>query len=305
MPGRRQREIDRRESLAYRRHAECLEADGEFLGDLWLRRLGRGPQLVALHGGPGLDHTSLLPLARRLSSSFEVWLPDLPGHGRSRRYSSRRPGLGQLQRGLSAWLQRHAPRPAVLLGHSLGAWLAREMLRTLRTDDLVPGCLVLLAPPVSGRDPARDGRRSAVRRAVRQLPMGSGEAVEEVLAHVRDECGGEVPPELQADLATGRLEPATVYRPLLRHLHRRFTGPYRPFEPPCETLVLAGERDRTTPADVAARLGEAARTRVEILPDLGHYLHAQDAEIVAARIAGFCARVAGSERQQDADQQHR
>lgn len=264
---------------------------GELLGELWFRRMGRGPRLVALHGGPGLDHTSLLPLARRLASTFEVWLPDLPGHGRSRRPSARRLGLGQLQHGLASWLRQYSPRPAVLLGHSLGAWLARELLRTQPGDGLSPGCLVLLAPPVSGRDPARDGGRSAVRRAVRQLSMG--DAVEEVLAHVRDECGGEVPSELRADLRAGRLEPATVYGSLLRTLHRRFTGPYRPFEPPCETLVLAGEADRTTPADVAARLADGGRTRVEILPDLGHYLHAQDADAVAARVAGFCASVAG------------
>ena len=300
--------MDRSESVAYTRRAARSPGSTEpgvqedFLGDLWLRKMGEGPLLVALHGGPGLDHTSLLPLARPLASSFEVWLPDLPGHGRSRRGGVRRPGLGQLQRGLAAWLRRYAPRPAVLLGHSLGAWLARDVLRTQSRGGLAPGRLVLLAPPVAGRDPARDGGRSAVRRGVRQLSgqasprSGSSDAVADVLAHVRDECGGKVPAELRADLAAGRLESAMAFGSLLRNLHRKFTGPYRPFAPPCETLVLAGQEDRTTPADVAARLGDAPRTRVEILPGLGHYLHAQDPETVAARIVAFCGQIAESRR---------
>lgn len=45
-------------------------------------RVGSGPLLVLLHGG-GPDHRSLLPLARRLSDSRTVVLPDVRGYGRS------------------------------------------------------------------------------------------------------------------------------------------------------------------------------------------------------------------------------
>ena len=266
---------------------------GERLGSLWVRRMGEGPTLVAIHGGPGLDHTSLLPLARRLSGSFEVWLPDLPGHGNSRLPSGRAPGLRELQRRLAAWLQLHVPQPDLLLGHSLGAWLIRELVRTRSegTKALKPGALALLAPPVAGRDPAMDGQRSAVRRAVRDLPrFGTTDALGEILAHVRRECGGEVPEELANDLKTGRLESAAAYGGLLRNLHRRLTGPLRAFAPPCKALVLCGEADATTPADVAARLGTMGQTEVEILPHLGHYLYAQAPDVVAERLIRFWSK---------------
>src|SRR5690348_14669277 len=46
------------------------------------------PVLVAVHGGPGLDHMTVKPALEPLASDFQVLYFDLRGHGRSDRSSA-------------------------------------------------------------------------------------------------------------------------------------------------------------------------------------------------------------------------
>jgi len=41
------------------------------------------PVLVAVHGGPGLDHISMKSALAPLADDFQILYPDLRGHGRS------------------------------------------------------------------------------------------------------------------------------------------------------------------------------------------------------------------------------
>jgi proline iminopeptidase len=51
---------------------------------LWHERVGEGPPVVLLHGGPGsYDHSYFKPDFDRLTTVTEVVYLDLPGHGRS------------------------------------------------------------------------------------------------------------------------------------------------------------------------------------------------------------------------------
>lgn len=254
---------------------------------------GGKPLLVALHGGPGLDHHTLLPLARRLASRFEVWLPDLPGHGASIAPSGRLPGLQGLAEQTAAWIRALPVEVDALIGHSLGAWLVREFLRRRR---LAVRAAVLLAPPAAGRR----GGVTAWKRAVRIVappPVEHGEAGErrarqELLAHLRAECPAWPLPEMAGDVARARLRPVSAYGALLRNLHRRLTGPQRPFDPGCPILVITGALDRTTPPSEASKVAAAtAGARLEILEDAGHYPFAERPEETAAAIVEFLEAV--------------
>jgi len=44
--------------------------------------------IIALHGGPGLDHTLMIPFWSQLASDYQIILPDLRGCGRSSKSSS-------------------------------------------------------------------------------------------------------------------------------------------------------------------------------------------------------------------------
>lgn len=274
---------------------------------LWTRRwrspAPERPPIVVLHGGPGLDHHVLLPLGRALAAALaggrEVWLPDLPGHGRSVAPSGRLPGLAGVEDRLVAWLHGMVAGSGVLVGHSLGAWLVREMLRRGR---LHPGAAVLLSPPAAGQSGASSALTRAARlrnphpgrRAVpRDLHPGEGarRARRELLAHLAAECAGGPSEEILTSLEAAVLRPPWEYGPLLKNLHRALTGPVRSFDPGCPVLVVCGEEDRTTPPAQARRVvASIAGARLEILPGLGHYPFAERPQEVADRIAGFLVR---------------
>lgn len=88
------------------------------------------PVLYCLHGGPGIDHQSLLPGILRLSEIFDLVLIDQRGDGQTGRpsdedYSLRAyaSDLDQLRRQLHA-----GKRPAGVFGHSFGGSIALETL---------------------------------------------------------------------------------------------------------------------------------------------------------------------------------
>ncbi len=269
---------------------------------LAVRRLGEaagsGPSLVALHGGPGLDHHTLLPLGLALAARRAVWLPDLPGHGASTPLGAKLPGLRALEDRLGRWL-RGLPgqAPPVLLAHSLGAWLLRELLRQGRLE---ARAVVLLAPPAAGQGRAATSLRRAVGLMARGSSSGGaahggGEhrARRELRAHVEAETRSAASPLFLAAIHRARLRDPRLYGPLLRSLHRGLTGPVRPFDPGCPVLVLCGEEDRTTPPDQAARVASSlAGARLVHLPAAGHYPFAEALEATIQEIEEFLAELA-------------
>ncbi len=269
---------------------------------LAVRRLGDGslpaPHLVALHGGPGLDHHTLLTLGLALAERRPVWLPDLPGHGASAAPAGKLPGLRTLEDRLGRWLAGLGlDEPPVLLGHSLGAWLVRELLRR---DRITARAVVLLSPPAAGQKRAE----TSLRRAIGVMARGSisggatpggGEhrARRELRAHVEAETRGGASPLFLEAIRCARLRDARTYGPLLRNLHRGLTGPVRPFDPGCPALVLCGEEDCTTPPEQADRVAASLTgARLVHLPAAGHYPFAEALEATVQRIEEFLSSVA-------------
>lgn len=268
---------------------------------LAVRRLGdasaSGPRLVALHGGPGLDHHTLLTLGLALAERRPVWLPDLPGHGASVPPGGKLPGLHALEERLGRWLAGLAAEGApVVLGHSMGAWLVRELLRRER---FAARAVVLVAPPAAGQTRAETSLRRAVGVMARGSSSGGSKpaggehrARRELRAHVEAETRGAASPRFLEAIHRARLRDARLYGPLLRSLHRGLTGPVRPFDPGCPVLVLCGEKDRTTPTDQAARVASSlAGSRLVHLPSAGHYPFAEALEATVRRIEEFLAEV--------------
>ena len=102
---------------------------------------GSGRPLVLIHG-LGCSGRYFRDLAAQLSPHFTVYVPDLPGHGRSEKPDA----LGSI-RALGDWLaalvvECKLEQP-VIAGHSLGGGVAVDC--AARYPDL-PGGIVLLAP---------------------------------------------------------------------------------------------------------------------------------------------------------------
>lgn len=103
---------------------------------------GSGTPLVALHGA-GVDHREIMAAVEAIvpDTGYRRIYPDLPGMGRSTA-----DGLtcnDDVVEVLGDLIDHLAERPALLLGHSYGAYLARGV--AARRPDLVLG-LALLCP---------------------------------------------------------------------------------------------------------------------------------------------------------------
>jgi magnesium chelatase accessory protein len=253
---------------------------------------GPGPRLILLHGGPGLDHHVLLPLGLALTEHGEVWLPDLPGHGDSTSPGAAAPpGLGALESRLGRWL-RELPAPpggggTVAVGHSLGAWLVRELIRSGPSPPPLRAA-VLVSPPAAGQRERGTAWRRAGRLARRSGSRLEQRAHREVLAHVEAETSGRIDPLFLAGLARARLRDARLYDALTGELHRRLVAKPAPCDPGLPVLVLCGEEDRTTPPEQAIRVADGLRgARLELLPGAGHYPFADAPEATAGAIGRF------------------
>lgn len=258
--------------------------------ELSVRRLGRGDRITILHGGPGLDHHLLLPLARPLAERFEVWLPDLPGHGASPPLEGARPGLRDTVLLLESWFSGLPGGAGVLIGHSLGAWFVSDLLRRGRLSPRAAVLLCPLAAPRTGRDRRvmlHPGRMAKTGASPRDL----------LLAQIESECEGAVPNGVVPLVDDSRLRPPEAFAELTRVLDTVLRIDEEPFHPPCPVLVASGERDRTTPrphAEAAARSILGA-TRIAF-PDRGHYPFLEDPATVVAAVREFAERAYSSRR---------
>lgn len=101
-----------------------------------------GSPLVLLHGGSARWQCAL-PILPELSQQWQVYAPDLRGHGRSGRV----PGsyrLTDYTADIVTFLQQVVKHPAVLFGHSLGGEIA--LLVAARYPELVRGLIIGDAP---------------------------------------------------------------------------------------------------------------------------------------------------------------
>lgn len=215
--------------------------------------------MVLVHGFV-VSSRYLLPLARVLARERDVWLPDLPGFGRSPgpRAALPMPGLADA---LAAWLLDARLAPATLLANSMGCQVLAELgARHPRVVDR----LVLVGPTV---DPAA---RGPLREALRWL-----------LESPRDL---PLTPIVAADLVRARPRRAlATYRHMLAHRMEdvlpRVAAP---------TLVVRGEHDRIASAAWVERAAALLpHGRALTVPGVGHAANFHGPEPLARAVQPF------------------
>lgn len=91
---------------------------------LFTRRVGAGPRVVVLHGGPGAHHDYLLPQYDRLATGRELFYYDQRGGGQSPVDRATAVGWHEHVADLEAVRQTLGGDPLTLLGYSWGGLLA-------------------------------------------------------------------------------------------------------------------------------------------------------------------------------------
>ena len=96
---------------------------------LWHKTIGKGPNLVLLHGW-GFSSDIFENLIEKYKKSYCITVIDLPGHGRS----------DDVDGGLGSWCEeliKFIPRKSILLGWSLGGLLSIYIATKIQLEQLI------------------------------------------------------------------------------------------------------------------------------------------------------------------------
>ncbi len=225
-------------------------------------RAGATP-LVFVHG-LGVSSRYLMPTAARLAGERRVYLPDLPGFGRSAK-PPRPLDVGEHVEVLAAWLDAARLERAVLVGNSMGCQVIAEL--AARRPERVERA-VLVGPTM---DPAAP---SLLRQTARLLATGLFE-----------------PPGLNLIVAAeyllvaGPLRTLATARAALAHrLEERLPLLGAP------TLVVRGSRDLIAPQAWAERVTRLLpHGRLAVVPGAAHAVNYNSPDDLARLVRAFLA----------------
>jgi len=223
---------------------------------------GEGMPVVLLHGY-GVSGTYMLPLARSLAPSFSVFVPDLPGFGRSEQPTTPL-GIADLASALADLLDAAGLQCPAFVANSMGCQVVTEL--AVRRPARV-GPIVLIGPTV---DPQR-------RTARRQLLGGLRDAAREPGSLLARTARDDVRFGVAALLATARSA-------LADRIEERLPLIKQP------ALVIRGEKDGfvgETWAKTAAAL--LPRGQLVVVPRQPHAVHYSQPDLVAGMVGALLA----------------
>ncbi|WP_424966082.1 alpha/beta fold hydrolase BchO [Dinoroseobacter sp. S375] len=261
--------------------------------------MGQGPTLLLLHGAGASLH-SFADLMTALAPRYRVVAVDLPGHGFTTKGGSQRAGLAAVSTDLAALLRREDLLPQGIIGHSAGAAVGLDLIDKLPEPprgfialngafaefDGVAGWLFPMLAKLLALNPFTSlvFANTTTPRSVAQLITATGSELSErqLMLYYR----------LVRDRAHVSGALAMMSQWDLRPLGKKMPGIDTP------ALLLTGARDKAVAPAVsedAARKLPRAETRC--LPHLGHLMHEERPDLIAAEITGFLDAVSAPQAQ--------
>src|SRR5712671_2049048 len=234
---------------------------------LYVARVGVGPTLLVIHGGPDWDHSYLRSFMHPLITSTDLLFFDLRGCGRSERY----PDLSNLHvshvvedlRNLILHFEIDHP---ALLGFSFGGRIGLEFIKCypnivskfiLASSSAYPGTRSFVAPQSETVETPEDIRIWAEKSVETEVSSGALESAREAIANIRF-----------SNQWIGALRSGLT----ISHSDRDYSDALKKSRVP--TLILHGECDRTFPLSDATRLAaETPQAQLAIVRNAGHFAH--------------------------------
>ncbi len=228
------------------------------------RKGGSGRKSVVLVHGLTVSGNYLLPTAAALTRDFTVYIPDLPGFGRSEK-PRRVLTIAELGEALKVWMDAVGLERAYLLGNSMGCHTVSVVAS--RHPELVAGAI--LVSPLGDR-----GGRNTFRLVGRALNDFVREPPSSWAIMFRD--------FLKAGLRRTVLT--------LRHMQR---SPLETWLPQVQVpaLVVGGKHDRIVPMSAIGRATALLpQGQVAVIQEAAHVPNYTHPEQLAALVRTFAAR---------------
>jgi pimeloyl-ACP methyl ester carboxylesterase len=226
-------------------------------GPMTVWEAGTGPTLVLLHGA-GDQAAAWTLVAPQFTGRYRVLIPDLPGHADSAPSEGLLP-LGTLLGGVTAVMEGKAgSQPAVLVGNSLGAWLA--MLYAREHSDRVSRIVAVDGGPLRGE-----------RADYVTLTPANREEARKLVALLRDPGSPPIPDFVLDDMVrSARNGPVARIAATAADMERYLLdGKLGDFHTPVD--LIWGESDRLLDLNYAHRMEvQLPAARLTVLPRCGH-----------------------------------
>jgi pimeloyl-ACP methyl ester carboxylesterase len=253
---------------------EVIEVCGVKTG---LQRRGTGKNVLFMHGANGVS--AWLPFFEKLSTNFQLYIPDHPGFGRSESPDWIR-SVPDLAMFYLDFIEDMDLRDVHLVGTSLGGWVAAEV--AVRNSSRVAS-LTLVAP-------------AGIR--VKGIPVGdffiwsNEEATRNLFFDqtIPDRLLSMKPTDEQLDVAMKNRFAATRYawqprlfNPDLEKWLHRIKVP---------TQVIWGENDKLIPVEYANRWKEhLPHAQISILNNCGHLPHIEASDTLFENVSALINKV--------------
>ena len=244
--------------------------------DLEVRRKGKGPSVLVLHGGGG--PVLGFPFADRLAERFELIEPVHPGFAGTP-IPEHFDGLEDLVYLYLDLMDALALKQTIVLGNSLGGWLAAEI--AVRTTARI--AKLIMVDAVGVKVGGREERDIVDVFATSQRELDRLMWHDPALAPDRSKLTDE-----QLKIVAGNRVALSLYgwdpylhNPKLRHRLHRITVP---------TLFIWGASDRlVTPAYGKAYCGMIPGARMTVVERAGHSPHVEQPDAFVANVMSFAA----------------
>ncbi len=223
---------------------------------------GEGMPLVLIHGFP-FDHTIWSRQLEEVGDSVRVLAPDLPGFGQSRALEGGEATMDDYADRLAQWAQEVGLGRFVLVGHSMGGYVAFAFLR--RHADMIAGLGLVCTR--SGPD-SEQGKKGRYEMADNVRERGPQAVVDAMLPRLLSDETREKNPQIVAQLKEIMLRQSKegIIAALQAMATRPNSSPLlETIEVP--TLVVGGAGDQIIPAPeidlMAATIPGARQERID------------------------------------------
>jgi len=244
-----------------------------------------GPTVLLLHGY-GDSGRAFAPILPWLPRSWRVIAPDQRGHGDSDRPAEGY-GVPQLASDAAALLDALAVREAVVVGHSMGSFVAQQLAldHPARVERLA-----LVGAAACASTAAVDAMAAELRSLDDPVP-------DAFVREFQKGCLARPVPEafFEDCVAQGRRLPAWIWRAVYEGF-ARFDARDRLGAVGCPALVVWGDRDAIFErADQDALLAALPRASLLVYEGTGHCPNWEEPERFARDLAAFVEAAAGTQ----------
>jgi len=252
---------------------------------------GSGPAVMLLHAFPCDHHMWDEQVDPIVAAGWRVLIPDLPGFGASELPAAAQPDLGEVVDELHTFSMDRGVDRLVVVGLSVGGYLAMEWLR--RYPEMLAGVGLFDTKATADASEAR-GNRVAMADAIDVNPAGCAELLRErVLPVILGSSSHESRPDVVAQVETWMrtADPMTVawYQ---RAMADRPDSVQTLSSVDVPALVLWGEEDVMSPAAEQRIMLDVLRdARSASIPGAGHLSAIEQPEPVARELVDFLTRV--------------